>query len=668
MNELETQVAKIQIGDLKQSTTYVYVVAEKVDATESELYVLCELPLFNPAAADDCERICSAIAAGLRRSYRKTANDNTFENALAQINDELGKLASMGKTHWVGKLNALIAVKRGTYLSIATVGKITALLYRDNNFASVTEPSTAGTPLKTFENFSVGKLKLDDLLIFSTTQLFNHIAVDRIKQILEDNPLPEAAGQMIDILRDNAGPEVACATILALQVEPGLGRDEEIDLSPYTTAPVVASQSPGLLDRVKSAPQSAVPLMQGALDQVRGLIQKRPTPNVKGILNKNKAAAGLVHQQFKKATQNINPDTFRGLSGQKKFFLISAAILFVMLIVSITVTARYRTNRGNTEAAQVQIADLQKLANDADAALIYNDEAKARELLSQLQARMPSSDNNPLAAELEPVRRQISELEQKLNKQSEANVTQLATLSNAENLITLPTYFATEARRNIVSYNRTNGSVQDNALRTSEPIVYSSFISGDQAIIHNGRELFVWNFRNGTVGSGFTENVPASENLVGFEVYPVNSRVYMIDKAGSRVVSFAIANRAISRPVIAIQNVGDLSQASDLTIDGSIYIAVGGRIDKYLSGAKQEFNPALPGSLSSTAKLYTQTGFQNLYVLDSDNERIIILNKQGGLVATLVSAQFSNMKDFTVDERAKRIYVLNDGALLQVSF
>src|SRR6185503_14149054 len=121
MHELETQVAKIQLGDPKQANSYIFVLAEKVNSSDSELYVICELPLFNPAAQDECERIANAIAASLRRIYKKPVNDNTFENALAQINDELGKLASMGKTHWIGKLNSIITIKRGSQLSVASV-------------------------------------------------------------------------------------------------------------------------------------------------------------------------------------------------------------------------------------------------------------------------------------------------------------------------------------------------------------------------------------------------------------------------------------------------------------------------------------------------------------------------------------------------------------------
>ncbi len=102
MNDIETQVAKIQIGDIRQANTYVHVVAEKVDVSETELYALTELPVFNPAAQSDCERISEAIAASLCRSYRGSVNSQTFENALASINEDLGKLANIGKTHWIG--------------------------------------------------------------------------------------------------------------------------------------------------------------------------------------------------------------------------------------------------------------------------------------------------------------------------------------------------------------------------------------------------------------------------------------------------------------------------------------------------------------------------------------------------------------------------------------
>ena len=56
------------------------------------------------------------------------------------------------------------------------------------------------------------------------------------------------------------------------------------------------------------------------------------------------------------------------------------------------------------------------------------------------------------------------------------------------------------------------------------------------------------------------------------------------------------------------------------------------------------------------------------YGYDAGNKRIIILDKKGGLVGTLLSGQFFGMKDFAVDEKTKTIYILNGSSLLKVKF
>jgi hypothetical protein len=130
-------------------------------------------------------------------------------------------------------LNALIAVKDGLRLSITTTGKISGLLFRDDEFSAITETAPAGGLLKTFENFSIGKLHLGDILIFSTTQLFNNISIDRIKNILNTHTLPLAGQEILRILQDNVGPEVAFGSIMALMVEPGTTTVEQVALEDY---------------------------------------------------------------------------------------------------------------------------------------------------------------------------------------------------------------------------------------------------------------------------------------------------------------------------------------------------------------------------------------------------------------------------------------------------
>jgi DNA-binding beta-propeller fold protein YncE len=72
--------------------------------------------------------------------------------------------------------------------------------------------------------------------------------------------------------------------------------------------------------------------------------------------------------------------------------------------------------------------------------------------------------------------------------------------------------------------------------------------------------------------------------------------------------------------------------------------------------------------LGAKGKLYTEGTWNGLYVLDTEHNRILILNKKGELISTLESDQFKNMRDFVVDEKGKTIYVLSDSTLLKVNF
>ncbi|MDQ3018563.1 MAG: hypothetical protein M3Q64_01690 [bacterium] len=674
MIELETQVVKIHLGDSKQATSYVYTLAEKIDASESELYMICELPLFNPAAADECQRIAEAIAGSLKRSYRKTVTKQTFENALGIINEELGKLVSMNKAHWLGKLNAVLAVKHGQSLSVTSTGKISGLLYREGNFAPIIEPSTPNHPLKTFENFSVGKLRLNDLLVLSTAQLFNHISVDRIKNILRRNELPDAAQEIISTMQDATGPEVACGTILALQVEPTAEPDEEVDLQTYQTGPLLMTSGTAAnnqsddnwLDRLKSIKSTATTIGKNIGSDLKEKIKRQKISN---ILKGNADTIGMVQNQFKRVSSQFQPAAIKGYSRQKKFFMISAAILLIALITNIAIAKYFKATRNEVPLTASVLESLDKLGNDANAAFLYGDEPKAVSLLSDLQQRLNDIGTIPAdqRVSVDKIKAQAQGLRNKIDKVAEADVTTIGSLGNANHLIELPTYLATETNRTIVSYNRSSSSIQDNVLKSSEPITRSTFFKGNQAVIYNGSELLLWNFQTGIIGGAFSDMVPNQNSAAGLKVYSVNSRAYVIDKSQNRVISFAVTDKNFSKPTVSISNVPELSSASDLAIDGNIYITAGGTILKFNSGARQDFTPQV-SRLSDNVKIVTQADFNNIYLLDIGNKRIVILNKNGELIKSLTSTQFNDLKDFTVDEKSKTMFILNNTALLKVSY
>ncbi len=672
MNDLETQVVKIELGESKQANSYVFALAEKIDGTEAELFIVCELPLFNPAAIPECERIAAAIAASLKRSYRNNITANTFENALAQINEELSKLVVMGKTHWLGKLNAALAVKLENRLCVATTGKISALLFRDGNFTSVSDSPVNPNPLKTFENFSEGKIRLDDLLIISTTQLFNHISVDRIKKILQSQELPEAAQEIIQILQNNIGPEVACGTILALQAEPSATEAEApVDLQTYIP-PTIESRTKDATwsDKAKNVVTTGSQIGKNFAADIKNKLNSENRPSLRGLVEKNRNALAMVQEKFSKVTKTVQPDAVRDYSPYKKFFFFSAIILVVVLLANIGLAKYFQGRQEQVQVTQANIETLQKLADDANAAILYGDEPKALELIGELKTQLDGLTNLPeeQVEQVDKIKSQLAELDNKLNKVTDSNVEELGTLTNAEHLISLPSYVGTESGRTVVSFSKTNSSIQDNALQTSESIVRSIYLRNNLAVIYNGTELFIWNFQTGLVQGAFSESVPTRDNAVGLKLYPPNNRVYMIDKSKGEVVNFLTSDRGFSSPGVSVSGRDELKTASDLAIDSNIYVATQGTILKFNAGELQDFNPAFSGSLSDKAKLYTEVAYNNLYILDPGNKRIIVLDKQGALITTLTSPRFDNLIDFSIDEANKVIYVLNGDALLKIGF
>src|SRR6185369_12351106 len=97
-------------------------------------------------------------------------------------------------------------------------------------------------------------------------------------------------------------------------------------------------------------------------------------------------------------------------------------------------------------------------ASDANAALIYGDEARSRDLLNQLNSQLAKTKSDQSnQSQIDDLKKQATDLANKLNKITTPEVTPLATLSNASNLIILPTHLATETQRTIVSWNRQTG-------------------------------------------------------------------------------------------------------------------------------------------------------------------------------------------------------------------
>ncbi len=114
------------------------------------------------------------------------------------------------------------------------------------------------------------------------------------------------------------------------------------------------------------------------------------------------------------------------------------------------------------------------------------------------------------------------------------------------------------------------------------------------------------------------------------------------------------------------------------TIDGSLYLAKNnGEIWKLETGRRQNFDlskgevtsPLLDPPLTSATRIFSSPDSKNLFILDPGQKRVIIWNKKDNkLVSQFTAAEFDDLRDFFVDEKEKKIYLLNGLKILSIKY
>ncbi len=144
------------------------------------------------------------------------------------------------------------------------------------------------------------------------------------------------------------------------------------------------------------------------------------------------------------------------------------------------------------------------------------------------------------------------------------------------------------------------------------------------------------------------------------------SNIYVLDKTDN-IFKFVPSGSDFAKSSY-ISSDPDLKDAAAMGIDGSIYVLKSnGNIDKYTKGAKEDFSiTGLDKPLSSPTRIQTTEDSDNLYILDNNNSRIVVLDKTGKFVKAYGASILKNARDIDVKEADKKILVLSDGKVYKI--
>lgn len=161
---------------------------------------------------------------------------------------------------------------------------------------------------------------------------------------------------------------------------------------------------------------------------------------------------------------------------------------------------------------------------------------------------------------------------------------------------------------------------------------------------------------------------PGWGEIRSMEYYGGN--LYLLDTAKSRIWKYVATDLGFSetREYLNPDTLPDLSQATGMVIDGGVWAGTrDGHVLRFLQGREQTFVPqGVEPVLGKTLIVTTTEENKNLYILDTDNKRVVVLDKDGVYLAQYVWAGPLTPTNLIASEKMKKIVLLAGGKLYSI--
>lgn len=143
--------------------------------------------------------------------------------------------------------------------------------------------------------------------------------------------------------------------------------------------------------------------------------------------------------------------------------------------------------------------------------------------------------------------------------------------------------------------------------------------------------------------------------------------LYLLDTLKSRIWKYVSTSSGFSemREYLNPDTLPDLSRATGMAIDGSVFIGTtDGKILRFTQGKDNTFSPqGVTPPLGTNLIVYTSDAVKHVYVLDSQNKRVVVLDKDGIYLSQYVWEGNFTPSNLVVSESLKKILLLIDGKI-----
>ncbi|MDD5031639.1 MAG: hypothetical protein PHR36_01175 [Patescibacteria group bacterium] len=362
----------------------------------------------------------------------------------------------------------------------------------------------------------------------------------------------------------------------------------------------------------------------------------------------------------------------KNLNRRNKIFLFAAAICLLLFVISLSFTGV----KNKIKEEKVAFADLVKTVeqkqNQVDAHLLYNNEEGAKTILDELKGMIEN-----LPQETEEQKEYYERITKKNGEQLEkirhiviietgvplADFANLNKAAEAANIILAGNkiYAGDGAQKTIYTLDLSKNLITA-VTDLNQPIkdLLSPVLDNNKNIYYLNNNSIIQLKTETEEISNLTIDFPSGrENIVAATGY--NNLLYFLDKKDGQIYRYRKTEGGFSSREKWMKDKADFSQAASFSIDGQVYVLNSdGGVLKYLKGEEQDFSlKAIDPPFTVAKKIIVSPDLEYIYILEPASKRLAIFNKTGDFLSQYRFDKLNNLKDFDVDEKGKKIYVLD---------
>lgn len=630
MSNLKTEINQIYLTHPDINNAAIVMFEEDIGHDQLLFFITYLGNIKRKSENTDLNKVSSLIIQTFKDNLNLDG-ETLFEIALGEINQGLANLAHSGRKAWIGKLSAIIALKNQDTIYLSNCGQTSSWLKRDKSLMEIlgVESDKGAKPLKTFINFSTGRLRLNDQIILATTNIFNFVSIPLFTRLLNENDPVAASNSLSQVLKQSAPNNEVFGTYFLDFPQNG------DSLKSKKSDPVYAPM-----------PEDLESEKQFNSEKTKWKI---PLPHLPPL-----------RFNFSKIKHFIFTDR---MSPAKKFFLASFLIFLLIFIINLGIYAIRKHNENKLQKIDNLITTLKQDITETESALIYQNNNSAVALLSKTQKDYDDLTNLS-KLEASKFSDQILEITKR--------VTRVSVIDNPKILseFRISPSILTKAGSGIILANIESKTIlsYDSSPKelflindTGSNILGIAHASGVGNFVISGNKLFKINQDQKQFEQAALVN---NAEFTGLRFLEPN-RLYSLDSKTNSIYRFTLKDGKIT----ATQNilkVSDNAKIVDFGLDKDIYLLYPDRIIKHVGTQAQAFPlPSLNDKITSANKIFVAS---NLYILEASKKRLMIISKLGVLQNQLEFPNTSELKDFYVDENSRTIYLLDGKKLLEITF